>query len=210
LFVPQKYREPYQGQPANVASFFGMIANIDENMAKLDAFLSSAGLRDNTILLFMTDNGGTNGVSVYNAGMRGKKIDLYEGGHRVPCFVRWPAGGLRAPGDVGVLTHVPDVLPTLLEFAGAKKLPGPEFDGTSLAALLRGKPDRLLERTLFVQYGPGIGETDNLGPKKFSAAIMRDQWRLVHGTELYDLSTDRAQAHDLAATRPEIVAELRG
>src|ERR1041384_345214 len=101
LFCSDKYREPYKSQPRNVASFFGMIANIDENMAKLDAFLVANGLRENTILIFMTDNGGTVGVPVFNAGMRGKKIDLYEGGHRVPCFIRWPAGGLRPPCDLG-------------------------------------------------------------------------------------------------------------
>jgi hypothetical protein len=104
---------------------------------------------------------------------------------------------------------VQDVLPTLLDFTGAKKLPGPDFDGTSLAALLRGSTDRLPSRTLVVQYGPGAGETDTRGPRKFSCAIMRDHWRLVHGTELYDVATDRAQAKDLAASRPEIVAELR-
>jgi len=102
LFVPDKYREPYRGQPRNVASFFGMIANIDENMGKLDVFLRECGLRENTILIFMTDNGGTVGVNVFNAGMRGRKIDLYDGGHRVPCFLRWPAGKLRPAGDVAV------------------------------------------------------------------------------------------------------------
>ncbi len=61
-----------------------MIANLDENVTKLETFLSKTGLRDNTIFIFMTDNGGTAGVPVYNAGMRGKKTEYYEGGHRVP------------------------------------------------------------------------------------------------------------------------------
>ena len=98
LFVPEKYRELYKDQRPRVAAFFGMIANIDENMGRLDAFLREAGLWDNTILIFMTDNGGTVGVPIFNAGMRGKKIDLWDGGHRVPCFIRWPAGELRAAG----------------------------------------------------------------------------------------------------------------
>ncbi|MBI3854861.1 MAG: arylsulfatase, partial [Planctomycetes bacterium] len=139
LFVPQKYRDLYPDQPRNVASFFGMIANIDENMAKLEGMLRETGLREDTILLFMTDNGGTNGVSVYNAGMRGKKIDLYDGGHRVPCFIRWPAGGLRPPGDIADLTVVQDILPTLLDLCGVKaNLAG--ASGVSLAPLLRGEP----------------------------------------------------------------------
>src|SRR5262249_10623740 len=72
-FVADKYKEPYKKQKPNVAGFFGMIANIDENLGKLDAFLKAEGLRDDTVLIFMTDNGGTAGVPVFNAGMRGRK-----------------------------------------------------------------------------------------------------------------------------------------
>ena len=81
-----------------------------------------AGLRDNTIVIFLTDNGTSYGDVIFNAGMRGKKESLYEGGHRVPFFIRWPAGGLRSPGDIGDLAQVQDVLPTLIELAG---LPNP-------------------------------------------------------------------------------------
>jgi arylsulfatase len=205
--VPDKYAAPYRGK--GPAPFFGMLANIDENMGRLDAFLRDSGLRDNTVVIFMTDNGGTAGVPVFNAGLRGRKVQYYDGGHRVPCLIRWPAGGLRPPGDIGALTQVQDVLPTLLELTGTKKLPGPDFDGVSLARLLRGQSDTLAARTLVVQYGPGAGQTDTNGPKKFDCAVMRDGWRLVHGKELYETNLDRAQAKDLAAERPEIVAELR-
>ena len=77
-----------------------MIANIDENMERLEAFLRDTGLRDNTILVFMTDNGGTAGVKVWNAGLRDGKTTFYDGGHRVPCWIRWPAGGLGEPRDL--------------------------------------------------------------------------------------------------------------
>ncbi len=205
--VPEKYLAPFAGKPA--PAFFAMLANIDENMGRLETFLRETGLRDNTIVLFMTDNGGTAGVPVHNAGLRGRKVTYYEGGHRVPCFVRWPAGNLRPPGDVAALTQVQDILPTLLTFTGATKPAGPAFDGVDLAPLLRGAVDTLPDRTLVVQYGPGAGQPDTTGPKKFQSAVLRNQLRLVHGTELYDVSTDRAPAKDLAAARPEIVAELR-
>ncbi len=78
LIVPDRYREPYRDQNPNVASYFGMIANIDENVGKLEAFLRDTGLRENTILIFTTDNGGTGGTSVSNAGMRGRKGNLYD------------------------------------------------------------------------------------------------------------------------------------
>jgi arylsulfatase len=91
LFVPDKYREPYRKLEPNLASFYAMIANIDENMGRLEDMLQESGLRDDTILIFLTDNGGTYGVKTFNAGMKGGKVTLWEGGHRVPCFMRWPS-----------------------------------------------------------------------------------------------------------------------
>lgn len=205
--APEKHLQALAGKPA--AAFFAMIASIDENMGRLEAFLRESGLRENTLLIFLTDNGGTAGVRVYNAGLRAGKVNYYDGGHRVPCFIRWPAGGLVAPRDVGALTQVQDMLPTLLDFAGAKRLPGPDFDGTSLAALLRGQSDRLPARTLVVQYGPGAGQKNTTGPQKFECAILRDNWRLVNGEELYDVAADRAQTRNVAAEKPDVVADLR-
>jgi arylsulfatase A-like enzyme len=205
--VPPQYSAAYAGKPT--ADFFGMLANIDDNMGRLDVFLRESGLRDDTIVVFLTDNGGTAGVKVFNAGLRGHKTEYYEGGHRVPCFIRWPHGDFGQPRDVAELTQVQDLLPTVLEFTGVPRLPGPAFDGMSLASVLRGKGN-LPERTLVVQYGPGAGEKDTSGPKEHRAAVMWKQWRLVNGTELYDVATDRAQGHDLAIAKPDIVAKLRG
>ena len=78
--------------PENVAKFYGMIENIDENFGRLMAKLRSWGLEQNTLVIFLTDNGGTAGTEIYNAGMRGKKVTPYQGGTRVPSFWRWPAG----------------------------------------------------------------------------------------------------------------------
>src|SRR5262245_13300019 len=105
LFVPQQYRQPYANLPATQASFFGMIASIDENIGKLEQMLEHEGLRENTILIFMTDNGTSNGDVIFSAGMRGKKQSLYEGGHRVPFFIRWPEGGLSGPEVIDELTE---------------------------------------------------------------------------------------------------------
>lgn len=205
LFVPQKYREPYQDQPRNVASFFGMVANIDENMGRLDKFLGDAGLRDNTILIFMTDNGGTAGVPVYNAGMRGRKIELYEGGHRVPCFIRWPGGKLRPPGDVEELTQVQDIMPTLIDLCGLPVSQPSQFDGISLAPLLRGEANRLPDRKLVIQFS----RMNMPRPQKGDACVLWNKWRLVGDKELYDVASDLAQRQDVAASRPEIVAQMR-
>ena len=71
-----------------------MIANIDENVGKMRHFLDDEGLTDNTIFIFMTDNGTATGDRVFNKGMRGRKGSEYDGGHRVPFFLHWPKGGL--------------------------------------------------------------------------------------------------------------------
>jgi arylsulfatase A-like enzyme len=206
FFAPEKYKQPYKDLDRDTAGFFGMIANIDENMAKLDAMLEQTGLKQNTVLIFMTDNGGTGGVKVYNAGMRGAKASLYEGGHRVPLFIRWPAGELREPGEIDALTHGQDLFPTLVELCGLKRLSGAEFDGVSLAGLLKGMTQpELSQRMLVVQYG-GLVQTQ---PQKWDSTVMSNQWRLVKGKELYDIKTDPGQKTDIAKEHPDVVAKLR-
>ncbi len=199
-WVDDSYSGPYE-KPKLPAPFFGMIANLDENVAKLEAFLKKTGLRDNTVFIFMTDNGGTAGVSVYNAGMRGRKTMYYEGGHRVPCFVRWPAGSLRPVGDIGVTSQVQDILPTLIDLCGLKETRGAEFDGASLAGLLRGTAKSLPERMLVVQYGQIL--------KKWDACILWNKWRVVNGSELYNLQDDPGQSKDVAARHPDVMKKMR-
>ncbi|MDO8540078.1 MAG: arylsulfatase [Opitutaceae bacterium] len=206
LFGPERYREPYHAQKPNVARFFGMIACIDENVGRLEAFLRETGLRENTIFIFMTDNGTATGDSVYNAGMRGKKIGLYDGGHRVPFFLRWPAGKLRAPADIDALTQVQDVLPTLIDLCGLRPPANAKFDGTSLAGLLRGTTDTLRDRMIVSQFS----RMNDPRPKPGDAVVMWKKWRLVTDKELYDLSTDRAQERNVIEQFPDIAARLRG
>jgi arylsulfatase A-like enzyme len=205
LFVPDKYREPYRSQKPNVASFFAMIANIDENVGRLDAFLREAGLRDNTIFLYMTDNGATAGDAVYNAGMRGKKIGLYEGGHRVPFFLRWPAGKLRAPANLDTLATMQDVLPTLIDLCGIAKPPNAKFDGSSLAGLLRGSTDTLPDRMVVTQFS----RMNDPRPKPGDATVMWKKWRLVSDKELFDLATDPAQERNVIEQQAEVAAKMR-
>ncbi len=205
LYVPDRYREPYRSLGGGVASFFGMIANIDENLGRLDRMLRETGLRDDTILIFMTDNGGTAGVKTFNAGMKGKKMTLWEGGHRVPFFIRWPAGRLGEPRDIGELTHVQDLLPTLIDLCSLKSPPDPKRDGVSLAGLLRGETTKLPDRMLVVQFSR-MGEP---APKKGEAAVLWKRWRLLNDRELYDLAADPMQDRDVASEHPEIVAKMR-
>jgi arylsulfatase len=194
-----KFVEPYQGK--GPAGFFGMIAHVDQRFAQLDEFLKASGLRDNTIVIFMTDNGGTAGVATFNAGLRDAKTSYYEGGHRVPCWLRWPGGNLGKARDIADPTQNTDLFPTLLDLCGIARPEGAQLDGTSLADLLRGKVEKLPDRMLVVQYG--------WQPQKGDACVLWGKWRLVKNSELYDSEADRAQKTDLAGQQPEVVKKMR-
>ncbi len=205
FWAQDKDAVPYRGKvPPATAEFFGMIANIDENMGRLDDFLSTSQLKDDTIVIFLTDNGGTAGVRVFNAGLRGSKGSYYEGGHRVPCAIRWPRGGLQGGKKLQAPTQVQDLFPTLLELCELEPSQQLRFDGISLACALRD-PDRvpLPERMFVIQYGRRTTAV------KFDGCVVAGPWRLVNGSELYHVDKDRSQSQDLADQHPEVVAKLR-
>ena len=208
LWVPDHCRDPYRDQvKANEASFFGMIANIDQNLGRLDRYLHQNGLHENTILIFMTDNGTASGENVFNADMRGKKSSLYEGGHRVPFFVRWPDGNIQGGRDVEGLTRGTDLLPTLIDLCGLDLPDGLSFDGLSLADPLQTGQPVSTERISVVQFGhPNEGIWGYTAEDQ--AAVMWQHWRLVNGHELYDVNTDPGQSNDLSADHPDIVSRL--
>jgi len=208
MWIEDVYKEEFaayagEDQGKDPAGFYGMIVQLDENMARLDKFLTERGLKENTILLYLTDNGHAGGaLDIYNAGMRGGKCSRYEGGHRVPCFVRWPAGGLRSPGDVEFPAQGQDILPTLLDLCGVDAPPSAQFDGSSLAPAIRDESHDLDDRMFVVQYFQNDW-------KKYDACVVWRKWRLVLGKELYDLETDPGQKHNVIADHPEIAGPMQ-
>lgn len=199
-----------------LAQYLGMVRNIDTNMGRLVEFLDREGLRDNTILVFLTDNGSTHGPRYFNAGMRGQKTQLWEGGHRVPCFVSWPKGGLDQGKDIDGLTQVQDLLPTLLELCQLEKPTSAHFSGMSLAPALRGESPVPADRTLIINYSRMPNFVNY--PTPYSQSIMtRDQaavlwkrWRLLEDRELYNLETDPEQQDNVFDQHPQVVQKMRG
>ena len=184
-----------------------MITNVDDNMARLMKLLDDEGLADNTILVFMTDNGtaaGTKRGRGFDGGMRGTKGSPYEGGHRVPFIIRWPNGKIEAGKTVERLTAHIDILPTLIEMCGLDS-PAIEFDGSDITPLLHSDGAEWKERALVVESQRVVT------PEKWrKSSVMTDRWRLVNGQELYDINEDPKQAKNLAEQYPEIVQQLRG
>ncbi len=186
------------------AYFFTSIEKIDAMIGNLRAQLAAENLDRDTILIFLTDNGGTNGVKIHNAGMRGQKGDAYDGGHRVPFLMHWPAGKLRHGEDITALNAHIDVLPTLVEICGLKLPSEADFDGRSFRSQLLDAKAEVPERTLFVE------RQRTFKPEKWKgAAGMTSRWRLVDDKELYDIKQDPGQKSNVIAVHPDVANAIR-
>ncbi len=145
--------------------------------------------------------------------MRGRKTELWEGGHRVPCFVRWPAGGLGEPRDLPGLAQAQDVLPTLLELCAITT--DSRFDGISLAPALRGESPLPEDRMLVINYSRMPFGFEFAAPdspsrmRRDGAAVLWERWRLLEGARLYDLESDPGQDRDVSGAPAEVVLRLR-
>ncbi len=201
FYVDSRYVKPYKDLPPTLAAYYGMTAELDENVGRLLDYLDAQGLTRNTLLVYMSDNGTVERTGFYSAGMRGRKGSLYEGGHRVPFFMRWPAGIAGPPRDIPTLTHGTDLLPTLIELCRLKPESPVTFDGSSLVPLFAGRSEAFDRRKLVVQFGAEF--------KEWNSTVLWGRWRLVKGTELYDLATDPGQEMNIASQRPDIVKVLR-
>ncbi|MDH3583705.1 MAG: arylsulfatase [Phycisphaerae bacterium] len=204
MHSPMKYAKPYLGKikSEGQAHFYGMIANIDDNVGQLRDFLDKEGLTDNTIFIFTTDNGSSSGWRTFNAGMRAGKGSEYDGGHRVPLFAYWPKGNLTGGRDVEPITAHVDVVPTLIDLCGVAAPKGVKFDGVSIKPLLQGKGkwrDRIL-----------VTDSQRVkDPIKWrKSSVMTSQWRLVNGKELYDIKADPGQTKNVATAHPQVVERL--
>lgn len=214
--VPVTYYNLYKSLGSDVLKdtqkrFYGMITNIDENFGKLREKLKALKIADNTILIFMTDNGTSSGyynkkgeITGYNANMRGIKGSEYEGGHRVPFFIHWKNGEITTPKDINTLTAHVDIMPTLAALCGID-LPENHLalDGKSIVPLLKGK-DTLSNRIL-------ITDSQRIQkPEKWRrSAVMQGNWRLINGKELYNLKTDQGQKNNVASKNSERVMEMK-
>jgi arylsulfatase A-like enzyme len=219
LEVDEKLVEPYRakGLDDTTAKVYAMVKNIDTNFGRLIKRLEELKLRDNTLVIFLTDNGPQQERYTYN--LRGRKTMTYEGGIRVPSFWQWPA---KLPGGRQIdrpAAHI-DVLPTLIEVCGVQEQPTRKLDGRSLWPLLTGRAENWPQRTLFFQCHRG------LAPKPYqNCAAVGERFKMVGypGTfnradfepssqpvvELYDLENDPGEQHDVGSKFPEELARLR-
>ena len=194
------------------ATYGAMVETLDWCVGRLLDTLDELGLRENTIVIFTSDNGGleTNwswpSPVTDNDPLRGGKVSLFEGGLRVPLIVRWP--GVVAPGttcDAPVSTC--DFFPTIAQATGTTPDPDHTLDGESLVPLLTQKSDQLRRDALYWHF------PHDSRWHRFSGAIREGRWKMIlsygnEGTALYDLDADPAETTDLSAEHPERAAAL--
>lgn len=211
------------GIDESTARHYAMLSNLDANFGRLLDNLERLGLARDTIVIFMSDNGPAYG-NRYNAGLRDIKGSVYDGGIKVPFFLRWPA---KAKGGVDVdrISASIDVLPTILDLCGVSREPGPDLDGLSLAPLMIGTAAGWPDRTLFFQQSrPDVNNIDM--PRLFTHCAARNQrFKIVMSarpaaerhsravrfeeTELYDMAADPGERVNLAAQNPDVVERMR-
>ncbi len=208
--VPDKYAEPYRGNE-NIPNpeFYGMITNIDENVGHLRRYLMEKGLAENTLLVFMSDNGTAAGVKFdkdgkvikgFNAGMKGTKGSHYEGGHRVPFLMHWPAGKLNERKDIHSLTSYIDFLPTLVDLCGLST--SLEVDGISLKKAIYAGEET--DRILVVDT-----QREEYLRKYKQPAVMMGKWRMIGENELYNVKDDPGQMTNVADSHPDLMEKFK-
>ncbi|WP_442506801.1 arylsulfatase [Novipirellula sp. SH528] len=215
--APEKYKKRFLdlGYDQGTAGRYGMIENIDDNFGLLMRTLNEWNTLENTLVIFMTDNGAThlsgtlngNRVKHFNFNMRGGKNSPNEGGTHVPAFWYWKdvlSGGV----DVDALTAHVDLYKTFCDLAGVKlPVKMQELDGRSLVPLLENPKAEWADRKLFVHCGRWNGDPESAKFEK--CAVRTQQWRFVNNQELYDISADPGETTDVASSHPEVIGQLR-
>jgi len=205
---PRFRKGPYGSQPECHASFAAMITLLDAQVGEIMRKLKDLGIDNNTIVFFSSDNGphheggGDPDYFDSNGPYKGCKRDLYEGGIHVPLIARWP-GKVKPGGTSGHISAFWDMMPT---FADILKInPGVETDGISIFPALTGENDQKEHDFLYWEFYEGNGKK----------ALRKGKWKLIkndmaedRAPELYDLSTDPGEDHNLALSYPELTQEL--
>ena len=216
--IPDRYFDKYiqRGLDTRAAAIYGLVENADENIDRLLKKLDDLNLTRQTIVIFLSDNGAEGPeCSRYNAGMRGMKGTVHEGGMRVPLFVRWPGHFPEDKVVKPIAAHI-DLLPTIAELCGIDRPDTLPLDGKSLVPLLTGNDDNWPDRMIFARTAgwrtvltftePVVRNLQTLGK-----TVRTQRWRAVDegdGWQLYDMLADPSETKNLAAEHPEEIAKL--
>lgn len=191
-------------------TYAGMVEAMDVSIGMVLDKLKELHLDENTVVIFMSDNGGlaSNSAPTSNAPLRSGKGWLYEGGVREPMIIKWPGAAMNGkPCSEPVIST--DFYPTILEMAGIPLFPEQHIDGESLVPLLTGKSESLVERDALCWHYPHYSPQG----ARPGSSILKDNWKLIknyedNSFELYNLESDISESNDLSGSKTEKVKEL--
>ena len=207
--VPDKYWDRFAGKPIDMRArdsdkekeditmtraALAMCENIDYNVGRILKKLDDLKLRDNTIVLYFSDNGPNSWR--WNGGMKGRKGDLDEGGIRSPFLMRW-SGRIKPGTRIAQIAGAIDLLPTFADLAGVPLISKKPLDGKSLKPLLLGSVKEWPDRMIFTLAN------------RNRVTVRTQRYRLASDGQLFDMSADPEQRRDVAAQNPEVAAKLR-
>ena len=203
----EKLKQFEKPKGRSVVDFYATITRFDENLGRLRKYLSENNLSENTIVIYLTDNGTAGGGDVFNAGMKGVKGSVYEGGHRVPCFIQWPAKNLNTGTDIDRMTSHIDILPTLIDLCDLKTPEKAKYklSGKSWSNMLNGEEADWQDRTIFLHSQNRTQQHE----KWKNSLVATEEWRLVNRNELYNIKSDPGEKVDVAKENPEKVLQLQ-
>ncbi|MCA9246867.1 MAG: sulfatase [Planctomycetales bacterium] len=211
--LASKYKNKPPGELHHHVAMATMIQAVDDGVGRIRATLAELGIENNTVIVFYSDNGGYGGATDM-APLKGYKGTYYEGGIRVPFFVKWP--GVVAADSVSAVPVIGvDLYPTLCEIAGAPLPADQPMDGVSLMPLLRGEETQLGERALYWHFPAYLQsyaqlcseQRDPLFRSRPCSIIRAGDWKLHEyfedgGLELYNLADDIGESTNLARQQP--------
>ena len=191
--ITQTATDPGQEDANHTRCALAMLENQDENVGRVLRKLDELGLRENTIVVYFTDNGPNS--FRWNGGMKGRKGSVDEGGNRSPLLVSWP-GRIKPGTTIGGITGAIDLLPTLAALAGVPPVGRKPLDGIDLSSALLGKTSSAPERMIFTHHNGQV-------------AVRTPRYRLDGRGALFDMQADPGQTRDIAEQQPEVAAKLR-
>lgn len=210
----ERFADHYPGLTARERAYATLIEGMDRSLGKILEHLEELGVAEETLVVFLSDNGGDAPMADGNAPLRAKKAWAYEGGIRVPMIVSWARTAAGHPLQAALpiqpgshetdLVHVTDVFPTLLAVAGCEAVGG--IDGFDLTSYLRGEGGPGRPQRLVTHFPHNHND-------RFFSVLHEGEWKLIHryedgSYELYQLAEDIGERRDLAAAEPARVAEM--
>ncbi|MGC6431406.1 MAG: arylsulfatase [Jejuia sp.] len=216
--VNDQYIKPYNNYDLSwhTKDVYGMIAKVDERVGKLMQKLKDLGIAENTIVIFTSDNGPQLGSSAnqerpkvfesrYNGGLRGSKAQMYDGGIKVPMFIRWQ-GKFQKGKQINRMVSNLDILPTILDLCNIKANPSRKPDGKSLLPLIESDSSSWPDDRKFIYH---FSRGENFKENRDKNYLVRtERYKMINGNQLYDIYSDPAERKNIAQKNPKLLKKL--